>query len=504
MITEKLFLRGGGERFTFHICIHIYYFIHYFTKMNLFSDNMDLKLDHTIKTMITTNKTFKLSALLKKHPEYLTITNSKDLLILAVRTNDISLVKKIISLLPNIAELNLVYLIWDVVATSRLSLAELLLESKINVNAVSRSNTTMLHYAIKLKSTVIVKKLLKLGANLNAENDWGKTPLHEAAIIGNYEILSLLLNNGANPFLFDKSKRNILHHLCRSVEPRNEAILNLILNTNICMDQKDFYGNTALHMSISTDKLKYIKILVARGANIQLVNELGNTPLNVAIIHQNEKILKFLLENHAKTNRINDLGYLPMHIAYNSNNNICTKMLIKANANLYEDGISKTPFFFLCDRWNENVYIIIREMIKHVQAKKFVSTLDLEYIRFSDKTREYFIEVEKEMKKLRNTYLFNNIHNKSLANILVSSTEENAILFRYKNYRKEFKELMSLNRNGIYYDDLEGKYLEAFDFRLNLLEKETMLTPILMYYFPQIIIDKIAFETVSKERRLTA
>lgn len=462
---------------------------------------MDLNLDHKIKTTVVKKAKSKLSTLLAKHPEYLTQKNSKDLLILAIRTKDTDMIKFTISLLPNIFDLNLVYVIWDIMNAEEQNLVELLLQSNINVNSASKTNTTILHFAVKLQAFNTIRKLLELGANVHAKNDWGKTPLHEAANIGSTEIMSLLLDYGANPRVSDYANRNMLHYLCRSTEYINPEIIESILDKNIPINQTDIYTNTALHMAISMNKVRITKLLIERGADIHAENETGNTPLNIAIIYENHTIINILLRNHAKLNKPNSHGHLPIHLAYNSKSETTTKILLEANANLYEEGNLKTPFFFLCDQMNQSISIIIREMIKRIEAKMFVSLLDIELLKYSEQTKNYFREVETEIKTLKNTYLFENPHNKSLANILVASNEENAILFQHKPYRKEFEKICTVNDYPIFFNDLEEKYLQAYDFRLQVKEKEIIITNILFQFFPPSVISKIAFETVSLERK---
>ncbi|MGL9718959.1 MAG: ankyrin repeat domain-containing protein [Wolbachia sp.] len=74
----------------------------------------------------------------------------------------------------------------------------LLLELKVNVNAVTKCNRTPLLLAVKKGNTKIVKMLLEVKANMNICEQQGYTSLHLAVQRDYFDIAQLLIEKGAD------------------------------------------------------------------------------------------------------------------------------------------------------------------------------------------------------------------------------------------------------------------------------------------------------------------
>jgi len=74
-------------------------------------------------------------------------------------------------------------------------------------------------------------------------------------------------------------------------------ILELFLDSNLPIDSKDKNGNAMLHCCIQDQGFETIKLLVKRGATVDILNEVEKeTPLAKAITYANFKSAKLLLE----------------------------------------------------------------------------------------------------------------------------------------------------------------------------------------------------------------
>lgn len=62
------------------------------------------------------------------------------------------------------------------------------------------------------------------------------------------------------------------------------------------------WGKSALHAAAERGNAEYIKILLERGADINIQNEEGYTPLMKAIYRENPETVKLLLDNGADVN----------------------------------------------------------------------------------------------------------------------------------------------------------------------------------------------------------
>src|SRR5690606_21903829 len=167
-------------------------------------------------------------------------------------------------------------------------------------------------YASQYKYLEIVKLLLKNGANVNHRNVYGYSSLMCALKRGNFEIAKKLLEKGANPNFYTKIK---LYSSLMFVVHRNSfEMLELLLKYNVDITHKDIKNKDAfiwalkfnlveiakylLHKNCYTRKqdipykallkaskygqLEIVKLLLDRGANIDICHYAYGTPLIVA------------------------------------------------------------------------------------------------------------------------------------------------------------------------------------------------------------------------------
>ena len=98
-----------------------------------------------------------------------------------------------------------------------------------------------------------------------------RTPLHIATRYNHYNIVKYLIDNNADLYSIDK------------------------------------YGNTPLHIAVSSlENMDIVKYVVSHTQDLNLVDNSGNTPLILAIMTNNTKSAKYLLGNGASINIINN------------------------------------------------------------------------------------------------------------------------------------------------------------------------------------------------------
>jgi ankyrin repeat protein len=76
-------------------------------------------------------------------------------------------------------------------------------------------------------------------------------------------------------------------------------------------DERDHFGNTALHLALAYPEL--IELLLESGANVNAKNALGNTPLHLAV--KDRRAVETLLAAGAEVNVRNGLDKTPLHYA---------------------------------------------------------------------------------------------------------------------------------------------------------------------------------------------
>ena len=194
-----------------------------------------------------------------------------------------------------------------------------LLEQGADPNAAG-AGYTALHAAVLRSQVELVEVLLEHGADLNAVVEHG-TPgrrfsadysiRHQligthafwlAAKYGELEILRTLAEHGADPFVVPQSGMSALQAAMgrgSSLESRRDRIGNsppdpaeeerrtlelarIVIDLGVDVNAADQRGDTALHDAVLNDFASVVEFLVARGADVNWVNQRDQTPLVLA------------------------------------------------------------------------------------------------------------------------------------------------------------------------------------------------------------------------------
>lgn len=147
---------------------------------------------------------------------------------------------------------------------------------------------TLLHSAVLFNNTKAVEILLKQGVNVNAQlNDTAPlnwTPMHVAVVFANERIISLLLKVMDIDLWVPDRKRfafTVAHYAAEFRKDANVLLALLDHDPNLVV-ARDFRKRTPLHRAVGTGRLPLVKILIARGADINAKDATGNTPLHKA------------------------------------------------------------------------------------------------------------------------------------------------------------------------------------------------------------------------------
>ncbi|XP_068002259.1 ankyrin repeat and SOCS box protein 10 isoform X1 [Melanerpes formicivorus] len=120
---------------------------------------------------------------------------------------------------------------------------------------------TALHIAARHGLTEHVRLLLRHGAELEAENEEGQTPLnaacaqpHQPQDMGRYyQVCQLLVESGASINAADKDRQHPLHLACKN---SNAQIVELLLAQGANVNVMNYSGNMALHNVLQTAPYK--------------------------------------------------------------------------------------------------------------------------------------------------------------------------------------------------------------------------------------------------------
>lgn len=207
-------------------------------------------------------------------------------------------------------------------------IVELLLASGANVHATNRVGQTPLHLVVEptyfrlqtdtLTKQIMIDILIAQGADVNPKDNQGNTPLH---LTSHHKIAELLIAKGANINAKNNEGESPLNTVIQNVDRSSpdartdsEAIIIIEMlvikgadvNNLMTTDRyTSFYNrserkSSPLHFTIMSGQNRLSQLLVAKGANINIRNNLGVTPLDIARASGNIEMVKFLKSHGGK------------------------------------------------------------------------------------------------------------------------------------------------------------------------------------------------------------
>lgn len=183
---------------------------------------------------------------------------------------------------------------WSVTSANK---AAILLEHGANPDLMEKEYgaSAPLMWAAQLGYVETVKVLLKHHAQVNLKTDSkdgrGYTAVYKAASNNHTEIVKILADAGADLKCKSPSDWTALH-----VAPAEAASVLLRYRKRINIDEKGYWGWTALHYAIHFGEIEMVKLLVNSGADLNVVDDAGDTPLATATWRGNHEALNVLLQ----------------------------------------------------------------------------------------------------------------------------------------------------------------------------------------------------------------
>ncbi|NWV16081.1 ASB10 protein, partial [Origma solitaria] len=188
----------------------------------------------------------------------------------------------------------------------------LLLSAGADPEAVSDDGYRPLHLCKSQDSIECVRQLLQHGASANSrteeEND---TALHVASRHGLAEHVLLLLHHGAELEVKNKEGQTPLnaacaqHHQPQDMD-RYYRVCQLLVESDASINTADRDRQHPLHLACKNANAQIVELLLARGANVNVMNYGGNTALHnilqvaaYKLEHRPELVVRALLNHGA-------------------------------------------------------------------------------------------------------------------------------------------------------------------------------------------------------------
>lgn len=136
--------------------------------------------------------------------------------------------------------------------------------------------------AVRSGKIDIVKALLSGNIDVDAYDPNGNTALINATEFGNKNIAEILIKAGANVNAKSKNKSEATALIRAAVLNVSPEIVKILLDANADLDVQNANGFTALMLAAANGKLKFVKLLLSKGANPKLLNKRNETALDMA------------------------------------------------------------------------------------------------------------------------------------------------------------------------------------------------------------------------------
>ena len=191
--------------------------------------------------------------------------------------------------------------------------AERLIKAGADVNVYKRDwGKTLLIYSADRGKVEIVEALIQGGADVNARDDENCTALLRAAYIVNTECVDLLLNAGADVNATnDDGETALIKVVSQSPYTGHHDLdiecFNKILQAGTDVNVADNAGWTALSNAANWGQYKYVKLLIQAGADVkESTSALRAAATISAYSNEKYKTLKVLLAEGARVNIMNE------------------------------------------------------------------------------------------------------------------------------------------------------------------------------------------------------
>lgn len=182
----------------------------------------------------------------------------------------------------------------------------------------NEDGASLLHICATQSKPELLLSALEQSGNIDVADKEGCTPLYYAIQTKQQDQAELLLNMGANPNHQTKKRTTPLMYAVVNEQP---FACQLLIKHGAKVDQRGLESlQTPLHVAAENGSLEIVKILVARGAEVNKADLFGRHPIHLAAMKGHLPLIRLLLAMGAALNAKDQNGKTVMHYAALSKN----------------------------------------------------------------------------------------------------------------------------------------------------------------------------------------
>lgn len=179
------------------------------------------------------------------------------------------------------------------------------------LDAKDNEGNTLLHVACLNGKKNVVDFLISHDVDVNAKNNRGNPALHFAALGGSADIVEILLENGAEINAQDNRGFSALRF---AVFRGFKDVVSLLVDKGADVNEQNTeWGGSLLHTACISNRINLIETLIAKGIDVQIMNDEGLTPLHLASNHGQNELCELLIGKGADVNFTDNGKDTPLH-----------------------------------------------------------------------------------------------------------------------------------------------------------------------------------------------
>ena len=176
------------------------------------------------------------------------------------------------------------------------STVKLLISKGVSPNTTDPKGEPMLNLAIKDKSDDVIYLLISnKTTDVDLSNKHGETPLMIASIDGNLPVVKALVQQ--RKALIDHVGWTPLHYACAK---GHFDVAQYLLMNGAAVDALSPGDTTPLMMAVQSGNEPLIKLLLDKGADLQIRNSVGLSAIDIAVIYDKPWIAEGLISRWLK------------------------------------------------------------------------------------------------------------------------------------------------------------------------------------------------------------